>query len=400
MRKWLFKDGDAVKEDQSIVQVETDKAVVNVPAPISGILRIAAKEGTTVKVGDLVATVGTADELATIQKAGQQQNATASTVQLQDDKKKNTATASSMAAENSQVQQPPEIIATPSVRKLARELGVDVANVPGTGPNGRITENDVRNFKSAVQKKAVPKFSEVLEEKHSDEITRVPMSQTRKAIARNMELSWTIPRAVHMDDLNANALFGIVGREKPKLEKLGIRLTFLPFIIKAVVQALKEYPRFNSSYDHEKQEIIVKRYINIGVSAEAPDGLKVLVIKGAGSKNIAQIAKELQELAAKVKDQSITLEEMSDSTFTITNIGSLGGGTYSVPMINYPEVAILGVHLIRDRPVVEDGMVKVGKVLPISLSFDHRVVDGADAVSFANAIIRYLEDPDFLEIMG
>jgi pyruvate dehydrogenase E2 component (dihydrolipoamide acetyltransferase) len=203
-----------------------------------------------------------------------------------------------------------------------------------------------------------------------------------------------------MDLINANHIYDIVHSHKEAAAKMGIKLTFLPFIIKAVVEALKENPGFNSSYDHDSQEIIYKKYYNIGIAAEAPDGLKVAVIKDADKKSIMQIAKEIQELSQKVKDKSISLEEMRDSTFTITNIGSLGGGFLSVPMINYPEVAILGIHLIREMPVVEKGEIKVGKVLPFSLTFDHRVVDGAEAVLFGNAIIEYLEDPEFLQMLG
>jgi len=389
VRKWLFKDGDAVKEDAPIVQVETDKAVVNVPAPISGTLRIAAPEGTTLHIGDLVAQIGEPSELQTAAKpqqaAAQQQPA------------KQQAQAPQQAAIKAR-----EPIATPSVRKLAHDLNVDISKITGSGPNGRILENDVRNAAhvEAMSSRPLPKFSEVLEEQHGEEVERQQMSSTRKAIARNMELSWTIPRAVHMDMLDATALFNMVAKEKPKMEQRGVHLTFLPFIIKAVVEALKENPRFNSSYDHETQEIIVKKYYNIGLAAEAPDGLKVVVIKGADKKSIVDIAKEIQELHKKIQDETITLEEMRDSTFTITNIGSLGGGFLSVPMINYPEVAILGVHMLKDMPVVREGRVAVGKVLPISLSFDHRVVDGAEAVKFANAIIKYLEDPEFLEMLG
>lgn len=214
-----------------------------------------------------------------------------------------------------------------------------------------------------------------------------------------MELSWTIPRAVHMDLIDATHLFGIVEREKQKALNIGTKLTFLPFIIKAVIEALKENPRFNSSYDKEKQEIIVKKYYNIGLAVEADDGLRVAVVKGADRMSIMEIAQEVESLGKKVKDKSISIGEMSDTSFTITNIGSLGGGYLSVPMINYPDVAILGVHLIRDMPVVNDGKIVVGKVLPFSLTFDHRVVDGAEAVRFGNAIKRYLEDPEFLEML-
>ncbi|MDE1873580.1 MAG: 2-oxo acid dehydrogenase subunit E2 [Candidatus Micrarchaeota archaeon] len=395
VRQWLFKDGDAVKEDAPIVKVETDKAVVNVPAPISGTLKIAAPEGTTLHVGDLVAQIGTPEELKSAPaqpKQAQPQQAQAAQPQP-----------SKQQPVQAQPQAPKakEPMATPSVRKLAHDLNVDITKVTGTGPNGRILENDIRGIAhgEALSSRPMPKFSEVLEEQHGGEISREQMTPTRKAIAKNMELSWTIPRATHMDMLDASALFEMVSKEKANAAKMDIHLTFLPFIIKAVVEALKESPRFNASYDHETQEVILKKYYNIGLAAEAPDGLKVVVIKDADKKSIGEMAKEIQALHKKLQDQTITLDDMKDSTFTITNIGSLGGGFLSVPMINYPEVGILGVHMIKDMPIVKDGKVAVGKVLPISLSFDHRVVDGADAVKFGNAVIKYLQDPEFLEML-
>ncbi|MDE1833480.1 MAG: 2-oxo acid dehydrogenase subunit E2 [Candidatus Micrarchaeota archaeon] len=391
IQKWLVKDGDKVSEDQSIVQVETDKAVVNVPAPIDGIVKIAAAEGSTVHVGDLVATIGTAAELAGIAKGQPAQQRQAAAV----------PPAKAQAAAPVSAKKERETLATPSVRKLAHELNVDISQVIGTGPNGRIVENDVRSFasKGTVQQRPVVKFSEALEAQHKEDIERIPMSTTRKAIAKNMELSWTIPRAVSMELVDATDLFNRVQKEKETVMKeQNVKLTFLPFIIKATIEALKENPNFNASYDHEKLEIIRKNYYNIGLAAEAPDGLKVIVVKDADKKSIIEIAKEVAELGERVRNQTITIEEMRDSTFTITNIGSLGGGFLSVPMINYPEVAILGVHLIKDMPVVKNGKVAVGKVLPISISFDHRVVDGAEAVHFTNAVKKYLEDLDYLEM--
>ena len=394
IQKWLVKDGDSVKEDQTLLQIETDKAVVNVPSPIDGFVKIYANENTTVHVGDLIAQIGTKDELSKSQNA-------ASAPQKTEKAQKQQVQEQQPQQPQQQAAQHREIIATPYVRKLARDLNVDFSNITGTGPNGRILENDVRNsvVKTAAAQKPVPKFSEVIEEQHDSEIERIPMSQTRKAIARNMEASWTIPRASHMDIINATALFNLVTKEKQAMKDMNLHLTFLPFIIKATIAALKENPNFNSSYDHERLEIIRKKYFNIGLAAEAPDGLKVPVIKNADKKTISQLSKEIQELADKVKNRTITLEEMQDSTFTITNIGSLGGGFLAVPMINYPNVAILGVTKIRDWPVVEESMVKVGKIMPFSLVFDHRVVDGAEAVKFGNALIKYLEDPDLLEML-
>ncbi|MDE1761598.1 MAG: 2-oxo acid dehydrogenase subunit E2 [Candidatus Micrarchaeota archaeon] len=395
LQKWLVKDGDAVKEDQSLFQIETDKAVVNMPAPISGKVRIFAREDAIVHVGDLIAVVGTDEEIKSAggpsqppasQKAAEQQKPPAQKA----------------------VQQPKpaakEIIATPAVRKLARDMGVDLKGIVGTGPEGRILENDIRGVahEAAIQSKPVPKYSEALEEQHAADIERVPMSYTRKAIAKNMEASWTIPRASSMDLIDATALWGIVQREKPKVEKeFGVKLTFLPYIIKALIAALKqkEFERFNASYDHEKFEIVIKRYYNIGLGAETPDGLKVIVVKDADKKSILQIAQEIQDLSQKLRDNQLGIEQMRDSTFTITNIGSLGGGFLAVPMINYPEVAILGTLKIRDAAVVVDGQVVARKQMPFVLTFDHRVVDGAEAVHFGNALIKYLEDPDFLEMM-
>ncbi len=390
IQKWLVKDGDQVKEDQSVVQVETDKAIVNVPAPISGIIKINIQEGSTLHLGDSLASIGTQDELK---------------IQKQEPPKQPEQKVSQQKpkAEPKAVQQPPpaQIIATPSVRKLAHELNVDLSKIAGTGPNGRILENDVR---SATQKAQQPsavqqKYSEVLEESHKEEIERVPMSMTRKAIAKNMEESWKIPRATHMDLINATELWNIISKEKEKMKGKDVHLTLLPFIIKALVEALKENPHFNASYDRENQEIIIKKYYNIGLAAEADDGLRVVVIKGADKKSIAEIAKEIQDLSKKIKDKTIKIDEMKDTTITITNIGSLGGGFLAVPMINPPDVAIVGILAVRDWQFFADGNPKVGKVLPFTITFDHRVVDGAEAVKLGNAFKGYIEDTDFLEML-
>ncbi len=399
--KWLVKDGDKVKEDQPLFQIETDKAVVNIPSPIDGYVKIVAKEGTDVHLGDLVAIVGTQEELSSNALQSQSENA-----QVKSGAKIEEKAAGSEAHQD--MQEVKEIIATPAVRKLARDLGIDITKVKGSGPGGRILESDLRNYASSMQQakpspgiqKQASGFSPMLEEMHKEEIERVPLSQTRKAIAKNMEASWTIPRAVHMDLIDATSLYEIVSKEKDRVMKEeNVKLTFLPFIIKATIQALKENPDFNASYDSEKLEIIRKKYYNIGLAAEAPDGLKVIVIKNADKKNIIEIAKEIEDLSEKLRNKTISIDEMRDSTFSITNIGSLGGGFLSVPMINYPDVAILGIHLIRDMPVVKDGKITIGKILPYSISFDHRVVDGADAVRFGNAIKKYIEDPEFLEML-
>lgn len=387
IQKWLVKDGDTVKEDQSIVQVETDKAVVNAPAPIGGIVKIVAKEGTIVHVGDTIAIIGAADEVKGAipsPAAAQQQQKAAVQPQKPTPQPKQV-----------------EIFAAPSVRKLARDLNVDLSTVTGTGPAGRIIESDVKNAVGKQPKQgAAPQRGAAPQAAQTGPTERVQMSMTRKAIARNMEESWKIPRATHMDLINATELWNLVAREKPKAKEMNVHLTFLPFIIKALIEALKENPNFNASYSKDTQEIIIKKYYNIGLAAETEDGLKVIVVKNADQKSIMQIAKDLQDLSKKLQDKTITLDEMKDTSITITNIGSLGGGFLAVPMINPPDVAIIGIPAIRDWVFVQDGKPVIGKVMPFTITFDHRVVDGADAVKLGNALIKYLEDPDFLEMLG
>ena len=379
IHKWMVKDFDEVKEDQPLVQVETDKAIVNLPSPISGKIKIIIEKG-SVKVGDVLAFLGDEEELKNIPV---QKVVTA-------------PEAAKVRAEN-----PPnpksmqDILATPAVRKLARDLGVDITKIAGTGPNGRVMESDIKDFADKGSSKSI----EMPEAKTIGGTERIPMTQIRKAIARNMELSWTIPRATHMDLIDATHLVEIVGKEKLKMEKLGVKLTYLPFMVKAAVEALKENERFNASYDKEKQEVIIKKYYNIGISAEGDDGLRVIVIKDADKKSIIEIAKEIQELKKRVMEKTIKMEEMSNTSFTITSVGSLGGGFLSIPMINYPDVAILAMHFIRDMPVAMDGNIVIRKILPFSVVFDHRVVDGAEAVRFGNSIKSYLEDPEFLEMV-
>ncbi len=398
IHEWMVKDGDTVKEDQPVVKVETDKAVVEVPAPVGGIIKINKPANSTVHIGDTLAYFGTADEIRNIGQATPQPAVMIS-------QKVNLPQPQAQQAPTPQVRQrPKEIIATPSVRHLAHELNVDISKVAGTGPEGRILENDIRATvgKTTGAPHAAPeqKFSEVREEQHAGQIERVPMTMTRKAIARAMTESNKIPVAAHMDRIDATELYNLVTKEKATFQQtMNVKLTFLPIIIKALVKGLQENPRFNASYDADKQEIILKRYYNIGLAAEAPDGLKIVVIKDADKKSIAQLASEIGLLHAKILNNTITVEEMRDSTFTITNIGSMGGGYLSVPIINPPEVGILGIHLIRDEPMVRDGKIVIGKQLPFSLVFDHRVVDGADAVKLGNALIKYLEDPELLEMI-
>ncbi|MCL4388109.1 2-oxo acid dehydrogenase subunit E2 [Candidatus Marsarchaeota archaeon] len=395
IQKWLVADMADVKEDQPVAQVETDKAVVSMPAPASGKIKIMIKEGADVKVGDVMAYVGSAGELNGIAASGAKNNAGAiETPKAKPAEAKPVEQAQSKPVEK---QGQRRVLAPPSVRHMAESMGIDLSGVKGSGPGGRITEADVKAY---AENKAAAPAALPAANANAANTERVPLSQTRKAIAKNMELSWQIPRASHMDLIDASAIYSVVQKEKEKsLKQLNVKLSYLPFIIKAAVEALKENPRFNASYDKDRQEVVLKKYYNIGIAAEAKDGLKVVVVKDSDKKSILEIAKEIDSLHKKVLDQTISLQEMRDTSFTITNVGSLGGGFLAIPMINYPDVAILGITLVRDMPVVKDGAVVPGKILPFTITFDHRVVDGAEAVKFGNAFKGYMEDPEFLDML-
>jgi pyruvate dehydrogenase E2 component (dihydrolipoamide acetyltransferase) len=290
------------------------------------------------------------------------------------------------------------VLATPSVRALARELGIDINKVQGTGPEGRVLEKDVKQL---AEGKARP-AEEVKEVKKARKydlygyVERIPLRGVRRSIAKAMVKSkYTAPHVSAMDDADITELWKIREKEKKVAEGKGIKLTILPFIIKAVIAGLTEHPYLNATLDEENEEILLKKYFNIGLATDTPEGLMVPVVKGAKEKSIFELAQESAELAEKARNRTIDLADLKGGTFTITNYGAVRG-TYGTPIINYPEVAILGVGRIQERPVVRGAKVVVRKILPLSLSFDHRVVDGAEAARFLSTVISRLEDPDLI----
>jgi len=388
--KWLVKEGDVVKSDQPLVEVETDKAVVELPSPAAGkILKISHKEGETVKVGEVLVSIGGEGEKATAVSP-----IAPSIVSKIVEAVKGPAVPS--------LEKPKRVLAAPATRGFARELGVNIETIKGTGPTGRVTPEDVKNAASrrVVSREGAPiaiKEEKVVVSTETGE-TRIPLSGLRKIIADRMSYSKShIPDAVGMDLVNVTRLVAAREREKANAEKSGAHLTYLPFIVKAVVIGLKKYPKFNAHFDEEKQEIVLKPRFNVSIAVDTPDGLMAPVIKDADRKSIIDIAKEIVELAELSRTRKIKLEDMQGGTFTITNVGSVGS-MFSVPIINPPQVAIMGVHRIKDMPVVVDGKIKIGKVMGISLAFDHRVADGAEATLFMNEIMKHLEEPELLLI--
>jgi pyruvate dehydrogenase E2 component (dihydrolipoamide acetyltransferase) len=379
--KWLVREGDNVKEEQPLVEVMTDKVNVQIPSPRTGkISRILAKEGDVVQVGQVILVIdsGTAEQPApSRQTQTTARPATAMSQQVQAPRQPGVATAEG-------------VLATPATRKLAREMGVDVTSLQGSGAMGRITDEDVRKAAGHGQAAAaVPAIARPDEE-------RVPVRGLRKIVAERMAKSiHTTAQVTHVDEADVTELLLLREASQGTAEKKGVKLTFLPLIIKAVIPALKEFPYTNASLDEQTNEIVLKKSYNIGIATDTENGLVVPVVKNADKKDVFEIAGEIQQLAAKARAGQLTLDDVHGSTFTITNQGSVGG-LFATPIINYPESAILGTHTISKRPLVRDGKIEVRDVMYMSLSFDHRILDGAYAARFMNKVISIVEDPRLL----
>jgi len=296
-----------------------------------------------------------------------------------------------------------EVLATPKVRKLALELGVDIKAVKGTGPQGRITEDDIKAAKAALaapKEEKKPAFK--IKEKYDfyGELERIPLRGVRRATAKRMHESVsTAAHVTHFDEADVTELMKIREGLKAQAAEKGVKLTYLPFIVKAVLAAIKAHPLLNATLNDEDEEIIVKKYYNFGIAVDVPDGLIVPVVKGVDQKSIFDLAGEIQAVAEAAKKRSLNLADLKGGTFSITNVGGIGGEA-ATPIINYPEVAILATLKIKDRVRVKNGEVKAMRTLPLCLSFDHRVIDGAEAARFMNDLVARLEDADFLARMG
>jgi pyruvate dehydrogenase E2 component (dihydrolipoamide acetyltransferase) len=393
--KWLVKEGDLVEEDQALGQIETDKAVVDIPSPKAGtVLKLHVQEGGTIKVGEVMVTIGTKGEkLSKSQQSGKKKTSTKGQSVVGQLEEATDVEEKPQATVLKGIQQSQKILAAPIVRKKASELNIDLTKIKGSGPQGKILMKDL----SPTANEEVPQQKIIIKKKFDNYgyLERMPLKGIRKVIAEHMIISVKeAPQVTSMEDINVTKLWSIRQKEKVKLAKQDIKLTFLPFIIKATIAALKENPILNSSI--EGDEIIIKKYFNIGVATETEVGLMVPVIKIAESKNISQIAKEIESLTEKARSRKIDLMDLKGGTFTITNYGSVSG-TYGVPIINYPEASILGLGRIFDRAIIDkNNKFKNIKVLPVSLTFDHRILDGAQAARFLKSLKTFLEDPDHI----
>ena len=435
IRQVLVREGDVVREDAPLLEVETDKATVEIPSPMAGrVEKIHVQPGQTVKVGQVLVEFAEAGAPAgkqaadTLDPTRRLAPEPATVIERGRARQVPTEPAAARGAPAPAASAPAArtgpVPATPSTRRLARELGVDLHAVNGSGPGGRVTDDDVRAAagggaasrsgatterapagrpaapeppavakplaRVGVEPPALPKFEQW------GPIERQPLSHLRRTIAERMTLSATlVPHVSHFDRADITDLDALIRRNLDSAKARGVTLTLTAFLLKAAALALVEHPTFNASLDAGAGELIVKRYVHLGVAVATERGLIVPVMRDIDKKPVIEIARELGELARRVREGKATLEDLRGGTFTITNIGALGG-TGAIPIINYPEVAILGVARGREEAVIRGGQIVPRLLLPLSLTFDHRVADGADGARFATSIVQRLEQPDVL----
>ncbi|WP_419961490.1 dihydrolipoamide acetyltransferase family protein [Psychrobacillus sp. BM2] len=428
--KWFVKAGDEVQEDDILCEVQNDKAVVEIPSPVKGkVTEVVVSEGTVAVVGDVLVKLDApgyedlkfkgdhSDEEKAEEKTEAQVQATAEDGQAVEKEKVETpdkkvdSKETAKTAANEQPKGDTRVIAMPSVRKFAREKEVRIADVIGSGKNGRVLKEDIEAFLSGDQPTAVEEKAETTTNAEAEQPTktsapvtfegefpetREKLSPMRKAIAKAMVHSkHTAPHVTLMDEVDVTELVAHRKKFKEIAAEKNIKLTYLPYVVKALVSTLREFPALNTSYDDDTNEVIQKHYFNIGIAADTDKGLLVPVIKNADRKSVFAISDEINVLAGKARDGKLAAAEMKGASCSISNIGSAGGQWFT-PVINHPEVAILGIGRISEKPVIKNSEIVAAPVLALSLSFDHRMIDGATAQHALNHMKRLLSSPELL----
>lgn len=409
--KWFVKAGDKIEEDDVLCEVQNDKSVVEIPSPVAGTIEdVLVEEGTVAVVGDTIVKIDAPDAEEMQFKGGHDDES--SNDSKEEVKEEVKEEAPKQAPANEDVDENKKVKAMPSVRKYARDNNVNIKAVNGTGKNGRITKEDVNAYLNGGGQAATTEdtASTPAESTQDTAPTAAPAGDfpettekipaMRKAIAKAMVNSkHTAPHVTLMDEIDVQELWDHRKKFKEIAAEQGTKLTFLPYVVKALVSALKKYPALNTSFNEEAGEVVHKHYWNIGIAADTERGLLVPVVKHADRKSIFQISDEINELAVKARDGKLTSDEMKGATCTISNIGSAGGQWFT-PVINHPEVAILGIGRIAQKPIVKDGEIIAAPVLSLSLSFDHRQIDGATGQNAMNHIKRLLNNPELLLMEG
>ncbi|WPR75957.1 2-oxo acid dehydrogenase subunit E2 [Algoriphagus sp. NG3] len=426
----LVSEGDSIKEEQSIIALETDKASVEVPSSHSGVIKeIKVSVGDEVKVGDVILILddeggeeegkenGDDDSGETEQKKDKKENDKDSESGKNTKREKAEKTGDSeeessegegrnepkrdeKAGENSETKEEEmeasDVPASPSVRRLARESGVDIKRIKGSGPGGRITEQDVKSQSKQAGKEGEDKKSTAVDLPDFSKwgaVQREALSNIRKTTAKNTLTSWqSIPHVFQFDEADISGITQYMDENKSKTENAGGKLTITAILVKVMASALQQFPQFNASIDMENEEVILKKYFHIGVAVDTDKGLLVPVIRDVEKKTIVELAVEISELAEKTRQGKLSPEEMQGGNITISNLGGIGG-TQFTPIVYSPQVAILGVSRAKEQAVYLDGSFEPRQILPLSLSYDHRLIDGADGARFLRWICQALEDP-------
>ncbi|MEW6195768.1 MAG: 2-oxo acid dehydrogenase subunit E2 [Bacteroidota bacterium] len=420
--KILVRAGDKVEAEQIVMEIETDKATVEVPTEVGGIVKdVKVKEGDTVAVGSVVLLIENSELRMENFSESETKNIPVSEKKITESNKQFSTLNSQFSIPREHTHMPQVISipkdiskvvvpAAPSVRRFAREIGVDIHQVRGSGVSGRISIDDVKSFAKAlnqklqqggiiggaisITKETLPDFSKW------GEIDKQPMSNIRRKTAEHLSYAWaTIPHVTQFNKADITELENLRKQFGKNVEAAGGKLTVTGVLLKVIASALKVFPQFNSSVDMERNEVVYKKYFNIGVAVDTDRGLLVPVIRDVDKKNITQISIELADVSKKARDKKLSLEEMQGGCFTISNLGGIGG-TYFTPIVNSPEVAILGVSKSSYEPVYIDGKFEPRLMMPLSLSYDHRIIDGADAIRFLKWVVNALENPFLLSLEG
>ncbi len=414
--QWFVKEGDAIQEDAPLVSVLTDKANVEIPSPKSGrVAKIHAAVGEKVKVGGLLVSIDVGDGgSSAASPSSAPSGPTGGTAPPAAPRPSTSSSTAPAAAPPSSG--PGLVLASPFVRRLAAERGIDLSNVRGTGPGGRITESDLGGPAAAASApaaalaaptgisqpptpapppaRAAPAAPETAASPAHDVRERIPIRGLRRVIADHMTRSThTAAHFTYVEEVDVSEMIAVRDRMAKHVEKQGVRLSYLPFIVKGVVAGLRAHPHLNAVMDDTAQELVVKSTYHLGIATQTDDGLIVPVLRNADQKTLGQLAREIQDLAERGRAGKLGREELSGSSFTITSLGALGG-VMATPILNYPEVGILGVHRIFRRPVYRaDGTVGPADLMNLSVSLDHRVIDGYEGAVFLQTVKGYLEDP-------
>ncbi|MCH7926441.1 MAG: 2-oxo acid dehydrogenase subunit E2 [Candidatus Dadabacteria bacterium] len=413
----MVSKGESVIKEQPIMEIETDKAVIELPAPIDGLIKeLHVENGDSIIIGQLLVTFDTDGNQPS--KSAEQDVSEPEAIAIKEVsqetvkeiKPEEQASDSELGSDNSNVisisreeedSDNNKIIipASPSVRRLAREIGVEITNVDGSGPGGRITENDVKEFAKSnlstteAKKSTTAKITQVDQTQKSGGLIE-EMNKVRILTADRLTQSWKAPHVTQHDKADITELEKLRKQYGDQVKQAGGKLTMTSIVTKITSQALVKFPKFNCSIDMENHQIINNNNFNIGIAVDTDRGLLVPVIKNADKKNITEISVELSDISQRSRNKKIKVDELQGSTFTITNLGGIGG-TYFTPVINFPNVAILGLSRSTIEPVYTDGEFKPRLMMPVSLSYDHRIIDGADAIRFLRWIIEGLENPFF-----